>query len=55
MYIPDNYDTYRAYEAEQARRERMRKRYEIELKRMDEKEEEEWQHYTNSQDNTESC
>ena len=32
MYVPDNYDAYCRYEAEQARRERLRKRKQIEHK-----------------------
>lgn len=35
MYIPDNYDAYRNYEAEQARRERLCRREEIEEEKED--------------------
>ena len=51
MYIPDNLDIYDAYEREQARQDRLRKR----IQREYEKEEYEWLPCTNSQDSTENC
>ena len=51
MYVPDNYDAYQQHEKEQARVDRLRKRKQLEY----EKEEYEWQHYTNSQDNFSNC
>jgi hypothetical protein len=39
MYIPDNLDIYDYFESEQARRERLQRRREIE----EEKEDEEWE------------
>ena len=51
MYIPDNLDIYDAYERERSRIEKMLKRIQHEF----EKEEYEWQHYTNLPDNSKNC
>lgn len=50
MRVPDNLDIFEMHEREQERLDRLRKRVQREY----EKEEYGWQHYTNSQDNSEN-
>ena len=50
MYVPDNLDIYEYSEHEQERINRLRKR----MQREYEKEEYEWQHYMNLQDNSQN-
>jgi hypothetical protein len=51
MYIPDNLDIFDAYERERKRVEKILKRIQHQF----EKEEHEWQHYMNLQDNLKNC